>query len=339
MKLGITMPARTVPLDVVPEYARLADEAGLDSVWAWELYRNPLAMLATSALRTDRIALGTGLAVAASRTPFEMANAAADVDELSGGRMLLGLGYGVGEFLGTLHGVPADRPLSRMSEYLDVLRLSWRYLAEGDAPPYQGEFYSFAAPPMNPWGTRALARPAVPVYLGAVRPNMLRLVGRKADGWVGYLGTPDVVRHQVRPYVAEGAAQAGRDPAEIDLMLEVICSVSPDREVALERARKQVGFYVCHPTSDPVVEAAGVAEDVAKLRAALMAEGPGALARTPDELVHTFSLSGTPDEVRARLAEWDGVVDHLVLHTPYVPPLAAPESDDAFRQICAALGR
>lgn len=339
MKLGVTMPTRTAPLARVPEYARLAEQAGLDSAWSWELYRNPLSMLATSALRTERIALGTGLAVAASRTPFEMANAAADVDELSGGRALLGLGYGVGEFLTTLHDVPADRALSRMSEYLDVLRLSWRYLADGDAPPYEGRYYSLRPPPFNPWGTRALARPSIPVYLGAVRPNMLRLVGRKADGWIGYLGTPDVVRDQVRPMIARGAAEAGRDPAEIDLMLEVICAVSPDGAVALERARKQVGFYVCHPTSDPVVAAAGLTAEVAALRSAVATEGPSALLHTSKELVHTFSLTGTPDEVRARLGEWEGVVDHLVLHTPYVPPLTEAESDDSFRRICDTFRR
>ncbi|HEY1971219.1 MAG TPA: LLM class flavin-dependent oxidoreductase [Pseudonocardia sp.] len=339
MRLGVTMPARTIELAKVPELARMAEDAGLDSVWAWELYRNPLTMLATSAQRTERIALGTGLAVAASRTPFEMANAAADIDELSGGRTLLGLGYGVGEFLSTLHSVPADRALTRMSEYLDVLRLSWQYLAEADAPAYQGQYYSFAAPPFNPWGNRVLTRPKIPVYLGAVRPNMLRLVGRKADGWIGYLGTPAVVRDQVRPYIAEGAEQAGRDPAEIDVTLEVICSVAPDREVAMLRARKQVGFYVCHPTSDPVVAAAGATEEVGKLRAAVFTDGPAALLNTSDELVHTFSLTGTPDEVRPRLAEWEGVLDHLVLHTPYVPPLTAQESEDSYRCICDTFRR
>lgn len=334
MKLGITMPTRTVELARVPEYARWAENAGLDSAWSWELYRNPLAMLATSALATERIALGTGLAVAASRTPFEMANAAADVDELSGGRTLLGLGYGVGEFLTTLHGVPADRPLRRMSEYLDVLRLSWAYLATGQAEEYRGKYYSFAAPPFNPWGVRSLARPSIPVYLGAVRPNMLRLVGHKADGWIGYLGTPGVVRDQVRPLVAEGAAEAGRQLSDVDLMLELICSVNEDRELAVARARKQVGFYVCHPTSDPVVAGAGMTDQVTALRTALMTSGPAVLADTSDELVDTFSLTGTPDEMRKRLTEWEGLVDHLVLHTPYVPPFTAEESEDCFRAIC-----
>jgi len=82
MKLGITMPTRTVALDRVPQYARWAEEAGLDSAWDWELYRNPFTMLAMSTQTTERVQLGTGIGVTASRSPMEMANAAADIDEL-----------------------------------------------------------------------------------------------------------------------------------------------------------------------------------------------------------------------------------------------------------------
>jgi alkanesulfonate monooxygenase SsuD/methylene tetrahydromethanopterin reductase-like flavin-dependent oxidoreductase (luciferase family) len=85
---------------------------------------------------TSRIALATGLAAAFSRSPFEMANAAADIDELSHGRMLLGLGAGVGEFLTAFHNTDSTAVVARMREYIDVLRLSWRYLQHGEAPEY-----------------------------------------------------------------------------------------------------------------------------------------------------------------------------------------------------------
>src|SRR5882757_3927959 len=99
MRLGVTMPTRTVGLDRVGRYAQWAEKAGLDSAWDWELYRNPFTMLALCAETTHRLQLGTGLAATASRSPFEMANAVADVDELSGGRALLGIGSGVVEFV------------------------------------------------------------------------------------------------------------------------------------------------------------------------------------------------------------------------------------------------
>jgi alkanesulfonate monooxygenase SsuD/methylene tetrahydromethanopterin reductase-like flavin-dependent oxidoreductase (luciferase family) len=339
MRLGVTMPTRTVGLDRVGRYAQWAEKAGLDSAWDWELYRNPFTMLALCAETTHRLQLGTGLAATASRSPFEMANAVADVDELSGGRALLGIGSGVVEFVSAFHDTAPSKPLTRVSEYIDVLRLSWQYLGTGEAPSYHGQFHSFTPPPFNPWGTRPMARPGVPIYLGAIGPKMLNLVGRKGDGWIGYLGTRELVRDYVRPAVAAGAVEAGRDPADIDIMLELICVVHDDPEVAMQRARKHVGFYVSHPSSDPLVAFAGLTDEVNALRAASLSEGLAAFEKTSDEIVHTFSITGTPDEARAQLAGWDGIADHLVFHTPYVPPFTAEESEDCFRNICRAFAR
>lgn len=277
MKLGITMPTRTVELRRVPEYARLAEEAGLDSGWDWELYRNPFTMLAMSAQVTDRIGLGTGLAVSASRSPFEMANEAADVDELSAGRMLLGVGSGVLEFASAFHDKPPTKPLTRVSEYLDVLRLSWQYLRTGEAADYQGEFHSFTPPPFNPWGVRHVQRPTIPVYLGAIGPKMLNLVGRKADGWIGYLqrlhrGARRVDRRGQRAAVGDDDRGPGR----------------------LREDQRRAGAHLLHHR-------------------------------------HPGRGSGP--------ADWEGIVDHLVFHTQYVPPFTAAESEDAFRNICGAFAR
>lgn len=337
MRIGVTMPTRTAPLEKVPEYARLADEAGFDSVWSYELYRNPFAMLCTSALTTSRATLGTGLAAAFPRSPFELANAAADVDELSNGRMLLGLGIGVPEFLEAFHSTDAKRAVGRVREYIDVLRLSWTYLHAGEAEAYEGEHYRFTPPPLNPWGVRTVARPRIPIYLAAMRPQLLALTGQKADGWVGYLATPRFVEERVIPGIAVGAEKAGRDVADIDLACEVICSVSPDRDVAMRRARIHVGFYVAHPVSDVVVQLHGLEEEQGRIRQAFMTEGLAGLEKTDDRLVEAFSISGTPEEARQKLDDYEAI-PHLVLHTPYVPPLTAEESEDAYRNIVSAFG-
>jgi alkanesulfonate monooxygenase SsuD/methylene tetrahydromethanopterin reductase-like flavin-dependent oxidoreductase (luciferase family) len=337
MRIGITMPSRTCELARIPEYARLADEAGFHSTWSYELYRNPFAMLCTSALATERTLLATGLAAGFPRSPFVTANEAADVDELSGGRMVLGLGIGVPEFLEAFHSTNAAHPAARASEYIDVLRLSWQYLNTAQAEPYAGEYYRFVPPPINPWGVRNPGRERIPIYLAAMRPRLLALAGEKAEGWVGYLPTPKFVEQKVRPGIEVGARRVGRDPEEIDLATEVICSVSPDREVAMRRARIHVGFYVAHPVSYVVVEVHGMQDQVNALRMGLMTEGFGALEKTPDELVETFSITGTPEEARQKLDQYSDY-PHLILHTPYVPPLTAEESDDAYRQIIDAFG-
>src|SRR4051812_37447008 len=104
-KIGVTMPILNQKMDEFPRMAIAAEQAGLDSVFDYEFYRNPFVIHATTAAVTDRIQLATGLAVSASRSPFEMANAAADLDELSNGRTLLGMGIGSADWADVFHGV------------------------------------------------------------------------------------------------------------------------------------------------------------------------------------------------------------------------------------------
>jgi len=338
LRVGITLPSRTGPIPNVFEYARRAEAAGFYSAFDYEVYRNPFTMLAGAAVQTRRIKLGTGLAAAFSRSPFEAANAAADIDEMSGGRMIFGLGTGAPELLKRLHSTDAKRPVARMSEYIDVLRHSWEYLSTGKAAPLEGEHYRFNPPPLNPWGSRELARPQIPIYLAAMGPAMLELCGRKADGWLGYFATPRFLEESVKPKIAAGAAITGRDLSDIELCVENICCVHPDRDVAMRRARLQVGFYAVHPVSDAVAKLHGFQDQVDELRARMRREGLAAFAHTDDRIVEALSITGTAEEARQKLAEFDGVIEHVVLHCPYVPPFSAEESADCFTNIIEAFG-
>jgi probable F420-dependent oxidoreductase len=338
-RLGITMPTRTAAMERFPEYARWADEAGFDSVWDYEIYRNPFAMLCTAALTTRRATLATGLAAAFPRSPFEAANAAADVDELSDGRMLIGLGTGVPEFLRAFHSQGFEKPVARMRDYIECMRRSWQYLSTGEAEPYRGAHYQFAAPPLNPWGLRPLPRERIPIYLASMAPMMTRLAGELADGWMAYLATPKWIAERARPLLAEGAARSGRDVDDLGIAAEVICSVSPDRDVAYRRGRIHTGFYVCHPVSSEVIALHGLEAERDAVRDALMTKGLEGLAETSDRLVETFSITGTAEEARHKLEDWKVAIPHVVLHTPYVPPLATEESEDAYRQIVDAFSR
>jgi alkanesulfonate monooxygenase SsuD/methylene tetrahydromethanopterin reductase-like flavin-dependent oxidoreductase (luciferase family) len=155
-----------------------------------------------------------------------------------------------------------------------------------------------------------------------MRPKSLSLslVGAKADGWIGYFATPRFLDELVLPTIADGASAAGRDLADIDICAETICSVHPDREVALERARRQVGFYVIHPVSGGVVAMHGLSDQVDDLRRRWAKEGLGAFAHTADELVETLSITGTPEEARQKLTGYEGHLKQIALHCPYVPP-------------------
>ncbi len=339
MQVGVTMPMGKHPLRAYPEMARAAEQSGFDSVWTYEVYENPLAVLAAVAMRTDRIQLGTGVVTALARTPFELANAAADVDDLSDGRLLLGVGLGIPGLMATLHGAAIDRPLSRMREYVLALRSSWAYLSGGEAEDLSGDYYQFTPLPGNPLGTRTVRR-RVPLYLGGMNPKMIQLAGELGDGLVGGGYSRTFVTDVVRPNLAIGAERAGRDAAELDTITQVVCCVHPDREVAMRRARIHVGRLVLNPVSDGVIDAHGLRKQVDEVRDAIMSGGPAALAEvTDDELVRTFSIAGTPDEGREQLACWEGVIDHVMLHPPYVPPLSADETADAYQQVLDAFRR
>lgn len=335
---GISMPVLQTRIDKFAEFARLADDAGFRSVWDYEFYRNPFVIHAGTAAATSRIQLATGIAEAFIRSPFEAANAAADVDELSGGRAILGLGPGGPDFLEGFHSTDAAKPVARMREYLDLVRMSWDYLG-GGAPPmsYAGEHYRFQSPPLNPWGGRELARERIPIYISAMRPLMLQLAGEKAEGTLGYLQTPEFAAEQVRPNLAKGAQRAGRDPASVDHAALVICCVSNDRAEALHRARIQVGMYAAYPISDVAIQFHGCEAEQHAVRVAMMQGGIEAIeGATADRLVELFAIVGTPDEARKQAARYAESISHVVLHTPYVPPLAPEETEDAFRNIVAA---
>jgi alkanesulfonate monooxygenase SsuD/methylene tetrahydromethanopterin reductase-like flavin-dependent oxidoreductase (luciferase family) len=323
------------------EFAKSADDAGFQSVWNYEFYRNPFVIHAGTAAATERIGLATGIAAAFARSPFEAANAVADVDELSGGRAILGIGPGAPDFLHSFHSTEGDRPLGRMSEYLDVLRLSWDYL-NGDGAPtpaYEGKHYRLEPPPFNPWGGRELVRERVPVYLAAMRPKMLELAGEKADGALGFVQTPEFAQECVRPALERGAQRAGREVGGVLHAALVICSVSDDREEALRRARIQVGMYIAYPIADVVVAFHGFEKDQAAIREAMMSGGVAAVENaTSDRLVEQFAICGTPPEAREQAKRFADGFDQVVLHTPYVPPLAAEDTTDAFYNIVRAFG-
>jgi alkanesulfonate monooxygenase SsuD/methylene tetrahydromethanopterin reductase-like flavin-dependent oxidoreductase (luciferase family) len=341
VKLGISLPIYNTPLAELPGMAAMADEAEFDSVWSYEVYANPYTVLATAALATSNIALGTGLATASTRHPMHTANQAADVDQLSNGRMLLGLGAGDPE-LTVAAGVSPRKPLSLMSEYIDQIRLSWDLMASREAGGYSGDFFTstvLPGPPVGPFG-RLMDRTRIPIYLAALRPKMLQLAGEKTEGALGCFYTPGFTTDVVLPNLEIGAARTGRSVDEIDIVSYMICSIHEDHDEAYRRARIHVGTYAAWPGFDFIVAHEGLEADQAALRQAVFTQGMSALeTATSDRLVDRLSLSGTPDEVRDKARAFEGIVPHLLLHPPAIPPLSAAQSRESFEAILTTFGR
>lgn len=337
---GISLPMINQSLSNLSELARAADSAGFDSVWNYEFFKNPFTSHSLNAVATSRVTLATGLATAMSRTPWEMANAAADVDELSDGRLILGLGLGGAGWASALNGADLDDPLGRLREYMTAVRAMWSWMDHGEPFECFGRHVKARSPQRNPGMSRKLRREQIPIYLGAMRPGMLRLAGEMADGVLAYLVTPDYVSFHIRPHIEAGAASVGRDASDIELAALVICAVDEDRARARRLARINVGSYVVLPMYERMAEAQGLSEERNHVLAALAEHGPNAFATSvPDALVDAFSISGTPEEARDQYDRFAASIDHVVLHTPYWPPISQSESERVFRNNVAAFGR
>jgi len=295
--------------------AKLAEEAGLESVWATEFYdRSATIALAAMAQATSAIQLGSAIMYAFGRTPLVLAAEARDLDELSEGRLTIGLGTGTRRMQQDWHGLDGEHPASRMEELVPLVRRLWR-LHEGPVE-HDGRFYRVHVQPTAP--PREPLRTDTPIYMAGVNARMVEAVGRVGDGLVGHpLFTPEYVRDVVRPALAKGAEHAGRD-APPPIAGYITCSVGEDRDAARRDAAAIIAFNSTVKTYRVTHESSGFEVEADAIRAA-WAEGDfeGMAAAVTDEMIDAIVLAGTPDEVRERFAErWEGVYERALLWPP-----------------------
>ena len=250
-----------------------AEELGYESVFVTHIAgRDSITLLTGYACRTSRVKLGTGVIPIYARTPCNMAQSFATLDELSGGRAIAGLGVSHKPVVEHWFGQSIDKPLGEMREYVAILRAILR----GEDPP-QGEKFRTAFH-LSGWEPRA----DMPIYLAGLSPGMLRLSGEIADGVVLWLCNPNYIRDVVVPTVAEGRAKAGRDPDGFDIVAAVPSAVTDDPEAARERLRGELVPYFGLPYYRAMLERSGLDPDA----------GP------TDEFLNLLGAIGSDDEAR-----------------------------------------
>jgi probable F420-dependent oxidoreductase len=297
------------------EAARRAEQAGFESVWATEFYdRSATVALAAMAGATERIELGSAIAYAFGRTPIVLAVEARDLDELSDGRLTLGLGTGTKRMQQEWHGLDGEHPAGRMEELVPLVRRLWT-LHDGPIE-HDGRFYQVRIRPTAP--AAPPHRPAIPIYMAGVNPRMIEAAGAVADGLVGHpLFTPEYVGQVARPALAKGAERAGRGDS-VPIAGYVTCSVGEDRDDARRSAAAVIAFNSTVKTYDAVHRVSGFEREVEQVRSAWRAGDFGAMVEAiSDEMVDTIALAGTADEVRSRYEErWAGVYERTLLWPP-----------------------
>jgi alkanesulfonate monooxygenase SsuD/methylene tetrahydromethanopterin reductase-like flavin-dependent oxidoreductase (luciferase family) len=246
-------------LDRAIERVRLAESLGYETAYTTHLAgRESLTVVTAYALATERIRVGTGVVPIYTRTPATMAQTAATIDELSGGRLNLGLGVSHRPVVEGWHGQTIDKPVAEMREYVAIVRAILR----GESPPAGEKWQTgFQLGGLDP-------RPDVRIYVAALMPGMLRLAGEIADGVILWLCNPNYIRDVVVPEVTTGRERAGKTLEGFDVVAAVPAAVTDDPTPAYDAMRRELLTYFGLPFYRAMIERSGFEADVAAYDAA-----------------------------------------------------------------------
>ena len=276
--------------------AETAERLGYESIYTTHIAgRDSLAVLAAYASRTERIKLGTGVLPMYSRTPAATAQTAATIDELSGGRLVLGLGVSHRLTVENWYGQTIDKPVREMREYALIVRA----ILNGEDPPESEKF---------PTSFRFMgygARPDFPIYIAALSPSMLRLAGRIADGVVLWLCNPDYIRDVVVPEITTGRERAGKTLEGFDIVAAVPSAITDEPEQARAKLRRDLIPYFSLPFYRAMLERSGFGDDIAGFDAGMeKGDTEAAIGSISDEFLGTLTAIGDADAARASVQRY-----------------------------------
>ncbi len=335
MRIGLILTAGSVRGDV--ELAQRAEAAGFDGVYTIEFFnRHGYVPLAAIAQATQRVRVGTAIANAFTRSPLLHASAALDIDELSGGRMLLGLGSATRRMNEDWFGMPFSAPAERMHELVRLLRAVFD-AQKGGGFRWEGKHWQLSVPIYSRPGA---ARAQIPIWVAAVNRRMIATAGAVADGLVGHPIATRRWHHEVTlPGLRAAEAAAGRAAGACALAPYVVTSIQRNREHAVRDAKCQIGFYFTTELYHSVLDLHGLRHIGQACRAALRKFDVKAMAdAVPDSLVEEIAIACTPDEARERLAQWRELTDQPLLYAPTVgvPPERLRANLDAMLDVFGA---
>lgn len=307
------------------EAARQLEGAGFDWVSASDGY-DAFVTAAALATVTRRITIGSCVTLL-TRTPVQTVQACSGLDDLSGGRFVLGLGVGPNEWNRDWHGLDPSRPAKRMAEYVQCVRAAWES-GPGRPATVEGEIFRVR----NYVRTRRSPSERLPILVGVVGPLNTRNAGQYADGAIFDIELPfRYVTDRLMPALLEGARRAGKRREDVTAAALLALSVDRDPVVAKRRARHAILLHIPVHYYAPVFEWAGFGREAATARAALQAgDVTAAVEAMPDAMVEALTLAGTPDQVRRALQPWNELLDLMIFVSPsfHLPP---DEAADAWR--------
>jgi len=309
-------PGTKASIEAVGPASAAAERDGYDGVFVPETIHDPFVVLTLAAQATSRVELGTKVAIAFARSPMALAYTANDLHQLSGGRLVLGLGTQVRPHIVRRFSMPWSRPAARMREYVLALRAVWDHWNEGTPLDFRGEFFTHTlmnplfCPPPNPHG-----RPAV--MLAGVGPRMIEVAGEVADRFACHSFTsPAYLADVIRPTLAAGARRVGRDPADVEIAATCYIATgntAAEIDEAATQMRRQIAFYGSTPAYTAVLDHhgfGGLHEGL--LQASRRGEWEAMGERVTDDVLHTYCIVAPPEQVAGEiLRRFGGLADRV----------------------------
>ncbi|MEO8603937.1 MAG: TIGR03617 family F420-dependent LLM class oxidoreductase [bacterium] len=308
----------TLELPSAPAAARGLEELGYDGLFTFEGKGDPFLPLVLAAEHTERVAIGTAIALAFPRSPMSLAYIGHDLQVQSKGRFILGLGAQIRTHIEKRYSAPYDRPVARMRELVLAMRAIWRCWYEGERLNFRGELYrhTLMTPIFEP-SPNSYGPPKV--FLAGVQPRMVAVAGEVADGIIVHpFNSRRFLDIDLMPALQNGLTRGNRPRDAFSVMCQVLIATGfsdADREVATGMVRQQLAFYASTPAYRPMLEAHGWGPLQDELHArSKRGEWVAMGDCISDEMLATFSISGTPEEIPAQLhARYAGVADRLML--------------------------
>ena len=290
---------------------------GFEGVFVLQIYGPPFIPLAAASTVTNTLKLGTGIAIAGTRSPVETAYAAMDVDRISGGRFILGLGSSIPSCTEGMYGMPPAKPLRQLRETVDLVRYVIANAHKG-LDPYDGTYFTadFAemmvtAPPI---------RERVPIWIAALQEKMTDLALEIGDGlMVHALWSANYTAVVQKPVIEAALRRHGRKREDIEINAWPWIAINPDKRQAIEDARPTVAAYSGYKQYEPFFEKQGFGDHARSCQLAVGQHGDvsSVANNIPDEMVLAFCACGSVEDVLEQIEPYWEVVDSLAPMTPY----------------------
>jgi probable F420-dependent oxidoreductase len=317
----------------IPALVKGAEDIGFDGLWSSETQHDPFLPLALAAEHSQRMKLGTAVAISFARSPATLAYTAWDLAQASQGRFILGLGTQVRAHIERRFGMTwPDSPVGKMREMIAAIRALWSTWQTGERLNYRGEYFKLTL--MSPFFDAGRSEhPDIPIFIAGVNTGLCRLAGEAADGFIAHpYHSERYLREVVRPAIAEGAEQAGRDADQLQIYVSALVATD---EAETSFVRSQIAFYASTPSYRPVMALHGWGEVADQLRDLSRKQDWGGMVElVTDEMLETYAVVSSPEDLARNLkSRYSGLVDRLSLYLPYSPG----QQDEIWRNLLAEM--